>query len=89
MPSNYALEASYPNPFNPSTTIRFDLPEQAQVRLVVFDVLGRQISVLLGGTYEAGTHEVVFDASDLPSGMYLYRLETPEGSFVRTMLLAK
>ena len=48
-----------------------------------------QISVLLDGAREAGTHEVLFDASDLPSGTYLYRLETPQGSFVRTMLLAK
>ena len=51
--------------------------------------LGRQVRVLVDGTREAGTHEVVFDTSDLPSGTYLYRLETPQGSFVRTMLLMK
>ena len=51
--------------------------------------LDRQVRVLADGTREAGTHEVVFDAEDLPSGTYLYRLETPQGSFVRTMLLAK
>ena len=56
---------------------------------MVFDVLGRQIRVLLDGTKEAGMHEVVFDADGLPSGMYLYRLETPRGSYARTMLLAK
>ena len=89
MPDQYALEGNYPNPFNPSTTIRFGLPESAQVRLAVYDVLGRQVRVLLDGVREAGTHEVVFDASDLPSGTYLYRLETPQGSFGRTMLLAK
>ncbi|MCH7638433.1 MAG: T9SS type A sorting domain-containing protein [Bacteroidetes bacterium] len=89
VPDQYALEGNYPNPFNPSTTIRFGLPESAQVRLVVYDVLGRQVRVLLDGTREAGAHEVVFDTSDLPSGTYLYRLETPQGSFVRTMLLAK
>jgi len=83
------LEGSYPNPFNPATTIRFSLPEPAQVRLVVFDVLGRQVRVLLDGTREAGAHEVVFDADGLPSGTYLYRLETMRGSFVRTMLLAR
>jgi len=81
--------SNYPNPFNPSATIRFSLPESAQVRLVVYDVLGRQVRVLVDGTREAGTHEVAFNAEDLPSGMYLYRLETPQGSFVRTMLLAK
>ena len=89
VPSAYTLERSFPNPFNPATTIRFSLPESAQVRLVVFDVLGRKVRLLLDGTREAGTHEVVFDASALPSGMYLYRLETPQGSFVRTMLLMK
>ena len=89
LPTEFGLEANYPNPFNPSTTIRFSLPESAQVRLVVLDVLGRQIRVLLDGTRQAGAYEVLFDANDLPSGMYLYRLETPQGSFVRTMLLAK
>jgi len=89
VPHQYVLEGNYPNPFNVHTTIRFGLPESAQVRLVVFDVLGREVRVLLDGTREAGTHEVTFDASDLPSGTYLYRLETPRGSFVRAMLLAK
>ena len=88
-PNEFVLDAAYPNPFNPSTTIRFSLPESAQVRLVVFDVLGREVRVLVDGTREAGTHEVVFDASDLPGGTYLYRLETPQGGFVRTMLLAR
>ena len=59
------------------------------VRLVVFDVLGRQVRVLLDGTRQAGAHEVLFDAGGLPSGTYLYRLETPQGSLVRTMLLAR
>ncbi len=59
------------------------------VRLVVYDVLGRQVRVLLDGTREAGAHEVVFVTDGLPSGTYLYRLETPQGSYARTMLLAK
>ena len=89
LPSDYVLTQNYPNPFNPATEIGFALPESAHVRLVVYDALGRQVRLLLDSTMEAGTHEVVFDASGLPSGMYLYRLETPQGSFVRTMLLAK
>ncbi|MCH7975268.1 MAG: T9SS type A sorting domain-containing protein [Bacteroidetes bacterium] len=89
LPSDYVLTQNYPNPFNPATEIGFALPESAHVRLVVYDVLGRQVRLLLDGTMEAGTHQVVFDASDLPSGTYLYRLETPQGSVVRTMLLAK
>ena len=88
-PKAYVLENNYPNSFNPQTTIRFSVPEAAPVRLVVYDVLGRQVRVLVDGTREAGTHEVVFEASDLPSGTYLYRLETPQGSFTKTMLLVK
>ena len=89
MPDQYVLEGNYPNQFSIHTTIRFGLPESAQVRLVVYDVLGRQVRVLLDVTREAGAHEVVFATSDLPSGTYLYRLETPQGSYVRTMLLMK
>ena len=88
-PVDFGLTTNYPNPFNPSTTIRFDLPESAHVRLRVFDALGREVRVLLDGIRAAGAHEVVFDASDLPSGTYFYRLETAHGSFVRPMLLAK
>ncbi len=89
VPTEYVLEAAYPNPFNPQTTIRFSVPESAQVRLAVYDVLGRQVRVLIDGTREAGTHEVVFEAGDLPSGTYLVRLVTPAGSFVQTMQLMK
>ena len=89
VPTEFALESNYPNPFNPQTTIRFSVPESAQVRLIVYDVLGRQVRVLVDGTREAGTHEVVFEAGNLPSGTYLYRLETPAGSFVQTMQLVK
>ncbi len=89
LPGGYLLSAPYPNPFNPSTTIRFGLPESALVRLVVYDVLGRQVLVLVDGTRAAGTHEVVFEAGNLPSGTYLVQLVTPAGSFVKTMQLVK
>ena len=88
-PDAFAMRPNYPNPFNPQTTIRFDVPEAAYVKLVVYDVLGRQVRVLVDGTREAGTHEVTFEASTLPSGMYLYRLDTPAGSFTGSMLLLK
>ena len=80
---------NYPNPFNPQTTIHFGLPESAYVKLVVYDVLGRQVRVLVDGIREAGTHEMVFEASRLPSGTYLVRLVTPQGSFVQMMQLVK
>ena len=89
VPEAFSLESNYPNPFNPTTTVRFSVPEAAQVRLVVYDVLGRQVRVLVDGTVSAGVHAVQFEARGLSSGMYLYRLETPQGSFVQMMQLVK
>ena len=89
MPEAFMLHGNHPNPFNPQTTIRFDVAASAHVKLVVYDVLGRQVRVLVDGTREAGTHEVTFEAGTLPSGMYLYRLDTPQGSFTGSMLLQK
>jgi hypothetical protein len=87
--TGYVLRGNYPNPFNPRTTIRFDLPEAASVRLVVYDVQGRRVRVLADGPRAAGPHEVLFEASGLPSGWYLARLETPQGNLVRVMQLVK
>ncbi len=89
VPDHFMLDAAYPNPFNPSTTIRFALPEQAQIRLIVYNMLGREVERLVDGVREAGNHEVTFEAGGLPSGTYLYRLETPVGSFIQKMLLLK
>ena len=85
----FTLHEAYPNPFNPSTTLGFTLTESARVRLIVYDVLGREIERLVDGVQEAGVHEVQFDASHLPSGTYLYRLETPHGSLMKRLLLLK
>ncbi len=71
--ANFSLE-NYPNPFNPSTEIRFTLDANAQVNLAVFDLQGREVAQLLNGTFSAGQHQATFDASNLPSGTYLYRL---------------
>ncbi|ARA94864.1 hypothetical protein AWN76_018030 [Rhodothermaceae bacterium RA] len=89
VPEAFALHAAYPNPFNPTTEIRFDLPEATQVRLTVYDALGREVERLLDGPMQAATHTVTFDAAALPSGVYLYRLEA--GAFVQTrrMVLMK
>lgn len=81
-PAAFALEANAPNPFNVRTTIRYSLPEASAVDLVVFDMLGRHVTTLLNGTRPAGLHEAVFDASGLPTGVYLYRLEA--GRYVQT-----
>ena len=89
IPDRFALSGNYPNPFNPATRISFDLPETSAVRLTVFDLMGRVVEVLADGTLEAGSHEVMFKAANLPSGTYLYRLETPAGSFTQKMQLLK
>ncbi len=89
LPTEFALEGNYPNPFNPETTIKFSLPEAANVQLVVYDLLGRHVATLVDGGLNAGHHEVRFQANNLPSGMYFYSLVTPETSFVKQMMLLK
>lgn len=89
IPMEVTLQGNYPNPFNPQTTISFALPEAAQVSLVVYDLMGREVRVLVRGTVSAGTHEASFDASNLPSGAYIYRLSTPKGEFTKMMTLMK
>jgi photosystem II stability/assembly factor-like uncharacterized protein len=85
IPWGYVLHQNYPNPFNPSTTIKYELPKASQVTLTLYDVLGRQVSVLVNERREAGYHEVKFDGSGLSSGVYFYRIEA--GSFVETRKL--
>lgn len=88
-PLQTALLGNYPNPFNPSTVIGFQLSVSGNVRLTVYDILGRQVALLAEGHYTAGMHQVRFLATNLSSGMYLYRLETEGSVFVRTLLLLK
>ncbi len=89
VPSLYALEQNFPNPFNPVTQISYALVESMNVRLAVYDMLGREIAVLVDGLQAAGTHELTFHAVNLPSGLYMYRIETPEGSTAKMMSLLK
>ena len=86
LPREVGLSQNYPNPFNPSTTIRYVLPSRSHVTLTVFNTLGQRVAVLQNGEQQAGYHEAVFDASGLPSGVYLYRLTA--GSSVQTMKMA-
>ncbi len=85
----FELEQNYPNPFNPSTEIQFHIPERDHVRLTVFDVLGREVTMLVNTELAAGSHTVSFDADGLTSGIYLYRLETPGQQITRKMMLVK
>jgi hypothetical protein len=89
LPMEVELSQNYPNPFNPSTSIRFALPEAMSVRVEVYDVLGRLVTTLASGRFEAGTHTVSWDSGRLSSGIYLYRLVTPEKAIVKKMTLIK
>jgi len=72
-PTEYSLSESFPNPFNPTTQIRFDLSEDSKVSLVIYDILSRQVAELANANYEAGYHSVTWDASPFASGVYLAR----------------
>lgn len=74
-PAAFSLAQNYPNPFNPSTTIRFTLPRSSEVTLTVMNLIGEQIATLASRRMEQGTHALQWDASGIPSGVYLYRLE--------------
>ena len=89
LPSEFALKQNYPNPFNPTTQITYQLPQQADVRLEVFDMNGRQVATLVNRAISAGTHTVNFDASDLSSGVYMYRLQAGATVMTRKLTLIK
>jgi hypothetical protein len=90
IPREFAIHQNYPNPFNPSTTIQFDLPKSAKVDITIFNYLGKVVSSLASATFTAGEYNLVWDAGNLPSGMYFYRIEatSPDGErFVQTKRL--
>jgi hypothetical protein len=87
--TEYELYQNYPNPFNPTTTISFSLPEAADIRLTVFDVLGRELVVLANGRADAGFHSVEFNAASLSAGTYFYQLTAGDFSMVRKLMLVK
>ena len=89
MPLVPALGQNYPNPFNPTTMIIAQWPEACDVMLVVFDVLGREVATLVEGRYAAGRYRFKFDASERPSGVYLYRLTAGKHVETRKMLLIR
>lgn len=88
IPTSYSMSQSYPNPFNPTTTLKFGLMLQSRVTLEIYDVLGRRVEVLLDETRSAGNYEINFDATNLTSGVYFYRINAQSvngESFIKTM----
>ncbi|MDA1029544.1 MAG: T9SS type A sorting domain-containing protein [Bacteroidetes bacterium] len=89
IPARFTLDQNYPNPFNPSTQISFDVASTGHVQLDVFDVMGRQVATLLSNTVPVGTHSVTFDAQNLSSGIYIYRMTSGASIQTKRMLLMK
>jgi hypothetical protein len=89
VPTKYALYPNWPNPFNPTTTIAYDLPRAGHISLRIFDLLGREVCVLKDGFVEAGTHRAMFDGSGLASGIYFARMDAGAFSQTKKLMLLK
>lgn len=89
IPEKMELSQNYPNPFNPVTTIQYSVPKNSVVNLTIYNVMGQKVSTLINGKQDAGVHTVVFNASNIPSGVYFYKLTSGDYSVVRKMILMK
>lgn len=90
LPSKFSLHQNYPNPFNPITTIQFDIPKQSRVSIRVYNILGKEIATLVDEEKAPGIYTIQFDGGSLPTGVYFYRLETPDGfAATRKLMLLK
>lgn len=89
IPTAFELFQNYPNPFNPTTNIKYALPKESRVRIAVFNILGQEVATLVNSVMPAGYHSVDFKANNIPSGMYIYKIETESFSQVKKMLLMK
>jgi photosystem II stability/assembly factor-like uncharacterized protein len=89
LPNSFILHQNYPNPFNASTSISFSLPAKTQINLAVYNLLGQKVATLFDGPADAGAHNITWNAADLSSGIYLYRLTAKDFSAVGRMLLIK
>jgi PKD repeat protein len=87
--SDFGLQQNYPNPFNPMTEIKFTVPRESNVRLVVYNVKGEAVETLINGSYGAGVHSAIWDARDHASGVYFYRLDAGDYSETRKMIMLK
>jgi hypothetical protein len=88
-PSAFRLEQNFPNPFNPSTIISFDLPVRAFVSVKVYDAIGQEVATLANGNMEAGSHSTVWNAASMPSGIYFCRLQASGLTQTRKLVLLR
>jgi hypothetical protein len=89
LPTVFSLSQNYPNPFNPSTRIDFQLPVSTHISLMVYDILGREVALLANEVKTAGSYHVTWDAANLPSGIYVYRLAAGNYVSIRKMVLVR
>jgi hypothetical protein len=89
LPAAVELYEAYPNPFNPATTIQFAVAERADVKIQVYDLLGHQVATVIDQNYQPGVYKAVFDAGDLPSGLYIYRINAGSFSDAKKLMLLK
>jgi hypothetical protein len=89
IPLNYDLNQNYPNPFNPTTNIKYQIPNNGFVIMKIYDILGKEVVTLINEKQIAGNYEIKFDGSNLPSGIYFYKLNVNDFSAIKKMLLVK
>ena len=89
IPTVYNLYQNYPNPFNPNTTIKFDIPKQSYTKLIIYDLLGREVTKLVDERLDAGSYDITWDAANYASGTYIYKIEAGNYTSVKKMILVK
>ena len=89
IPVSFSLKQNYPNPFNPTTKIEYSIPVKSNVKLIIFDLLGREVVTLVDGEESPGNHSIIFDGSKLSSGVYIYSLFSAKQILSKKMILLK
>ena len=89
VPGSFALSQNFPNPFNPTTKIKFQIPKSGLIKLIIYDALGREVQTLVNEQLSPGTYQADFDGTNLSSGIYYYKLESADYTETKKMVLIK